>query len=240
MSNNYIRIEEIRREEEKLQKEIKDIDDNIVNNLTELEDIRQWTEMKEAKQSLLDSLTSEREKIQNLIKNNFISNIRKKSVPTRNNKNNDIYKLAKEDVHNTVYEGLCFPAEDIANLFSTPEFQIQPLSGSQVQSPYPDYEWYDKLNGNYKSRIIPLSFGVEQPKEFCKKQQKIVDKHFLLNFVYTDKGLQKRVADYYRQYNINFTVRIEKNMVKNRMGKTVPRQTFFFTLTPIDGYIIFP
>lgn len=240
-------IEHIRKEELTLKKEIKDIDDNILYNLDEPDEINQWTLMKEAKQVSLDSLINKREKIQNQIKNNFINNkVRRKVFSNKkgnNNENrqkrNEIYEKAKEDVINTVYNILICSPEDIARVFSNQDFQIEPIPESNVNVTVEKYEWYDYLGGSFMSRVIPLSPGIEQPKYFCKKKQTMLDKHFVLNSIYADSNLQQRVKNYFKKFNINFEFRSEKE-IKNIRGKNISRQTFFFTMTPIDGYIYFP
>lgn len=227
-----------------LKKEVDQIVERLMN-ITDADEAGSWEELLQAKQLELEKVTKERESLQTRIKNDFINNIRKKSVPRRDR---EAFKLAKQDAYNTVFEGIAFPAEVIADMFSTDHVKVHACSNSRAFPAKLSYEWEHTLT-RFKEKVVPLSPHVEPPTRWCPKKNQQQPVFFMLDTIYQDRAFQRRVAEYYKQFNLSFSVTLEtphgssnRKQRQDQRGRRPPQpQTFVFRLSPMgEQMLIFP
>lgn len=226
---DYSKVAQLTSEAEVLANEIKGLKDALLYE-DDPEKEKMWEDNIECKQLEHDKIVSEIDTIQDRIKNNFVNNIINKRDRNVLHQNSEVFANAKKDAENTVLGWICMDAKNIARHFSTDDFEIQPIPGTQTLPKMVEVKWYHDLR-NFNDRKIPLSPGVEQPVRFCQKTNRKKKVLFFIDRMYTDKDFLKKCNDYYRAFNMTVSILRDKDI----------RDKFWVTMSvQQDGRLIFP
>jgi hypothetical protein len=126
---------------------------------------------------------------------------------SENKENKRIYSIAKENAANTLFNLIAFPPEKIADCFSTPSDLIVHTNGP-IKPPRFTYTWYNDLR---EMNVIPLEPGIIIPTKRLDNGQ-IKETQFYVSKFYSDPFFIRRLRDYYKEYNIDFSVQKDKKM----------------------------
>ena len=202
-------IEKLLDEKEKIKKDLSTLKDKLIEE--ENEDMELiWKDQIDSKEIILGEIMDKIFKIQESKKNKFLNNISNKR--NKNSLNTNLFKIAKKDAENILFSAIAAPPTDICNLFSTNDNIIKYIQGANVRSNKICYKWYHDVTKR-DDNIIPPSPGIEIPRK-TMSDGRTRPIYFLAERFYRDEQFIKRCTDYYKQFNINFSIKTDKGNKK--------------------------
>lgn len=160
----------------------------------------------QSKELELDKITKQLHSIQSEIKNRFMNNAF--NVRKKNSSISNVYKIARKDAEDTVFDMVAVPPETIAFFFSVPGHTIDCTHIGDVLPSKLSYSWYLNLSKR-ENNVIPLSPGIETPERQLPDGN-FRNVTFYVDYFLDNKAFLKRCEEYYKKYFLKFIVKKDK------------------------------
>lgn len=199
-------FDELEKQKNKLKEEIKQLKDkHLIETDLEVEILLE--DQIQSKELELDKITKELYSIQSEIKNRFMNNAF--NVRKKNSLISNVYKIARKDAEDTVFDMIAVPPDTIAFFFSVPGHTIDCTHIGDVLPSKLSYSWYLNLSKR-ENNVIPLSPGVETPERQLPDGN-FKNVTFYVDYFLDNKSFFRRCQEYYyKRYFLDFIIKKDK------------------------------